>query len=302
MSSRTSFQAQTPASTTAQLPGVGTNAPVASLALQHQLQVAQHQQLIPPLSVLADPPIRQIDGAAMDFFLIELVNTLKASSAVASNRARMIEKEMIENGLLPLVTPAPTPTMPSSSSGGSTHTPNQSAAGQTPPVPGKKDGISARDSVTSLTSKAGGATGTGKGGWDEDEESVRIRLEAIGVHIGSNFTERLCKDKPLFPETLDAIKFICKELWVACWDKQVDNLRTNHRGVYVLQDNSFKPIARLSSWEGKADATRRARLYTAMPAGIIRGSLARLGINATVVPEVTTLPQCTFQVKLPKGT
>jgi len=33
----------------------------------------------------------------------------------------------------------------------------------------------------------------------------------------------------MFAETLDAIKFICKDIWAACWDKQVDNLRTNHR-------------------------------------------------------------------------
>jgi len=106
----------------------------------------------------------------------------------------------------------------------------------------------------------------------------------------------------MFAETLDAIKFICKDIWAACWDKQVDNLRTNHRGVYVLQDNAFKPISRISSWESRADATKRARLYAAMPAGIIRGALSRLGYICTVVPEITSLPQCTFQVKLPKGT
>jgi len=40
---------------------------------------------------------------------------------------------------------------------------------------------------------------------------------------------RLIKDRPRFTDTLDTIKFICKEVWVAVWDKQVDNLRTNHR-------------------------------------------------------------------------
>src|SRR5882757_6775022 len=40
---------------------------------------------------------------------------------------------------------------------------------------------------------------------------------------------RLVKDRPRFTDTLDTIKFICKEVWVAVWDKQVDNLRTNHR-------------------------------------------------------------------------
>jgi len=223
------------------------------------------------LAALADPPIRQIDGAAMDYFLIEMVATLRESAAVATARSKKIEQEMVEAGLIPPPIPVPSSL--------------------------KKD--SARDSVTSLISRTGSAAG--KGTLEEEEEPVRQRLEAIGVHVGSNFSERLCRDRPMFSETLDAIKFICKDIWAACWDKQVDNLRTNHRGVYVLQDNAFKPISRLSSWESRADAMKRARLYAAMPAGIIRGALSRLGYTGTVVPEITSMPQCTFQIKLPKG-
>ncbi|PFH47197.1 hypothetical protein AMATHDRAFT_152747 [Amanita thiersii Skay4041] len=223
------------------------------------------------LATLAEPPLRYIDGAAMDYFLIEMVNTLRESSAIATARAKKIEKQMVDAGLLP-------------------HAPQPA-----PQAPLKE---TARDSTTSLGSKS--ASGK-QYAVDEDEEALRVRLEAIGVHVGANFAERLCRDKPLFTETLDAIKFICKDVWVACWEKQVDNLRTNHRGVYVLQDNSFKPISRLSSWEGRETAIKRAKIYAAMPTGIIRGALARLGYQCTVTAEVTSLPQCTFQVKLPKG-
>ncbi|KZP03565.1 transport protein particle component [Athelia psychrophila] len=202
----------------------------------------------------------------MDYFLIEAVNALRASSAVASERKKKVEAEMIEAGLLPK-------------------------------LPAEKN-TRDRDSVGSAMGVVGG-TGTLL---SEEEEAVRARLEGIGMHVGANFAERLCRDKPLFTETLDAIKFICKDIWAACWEKQVDNLRTNHRGVYVLQDNAFKPISRLSSWDSRADALHKAKLYVAMPAGIIRGALSRLGLQGTVVPEVTSLPQCTFQVKLPKNT
>ncbi|KXN88039.1 Trafficking protein particle complex subunit 6B [Leucoagaricus sp. SymC.cos] len=225
------------------------------------------------LSVLADPPQKHIDGAAMDYFLIEMVNTLKTSSASATTRAKKLEQEMIEAGLVP--PPAAVP----------------------PPLPLKKE--SARDSVTSLASKSGSATG--KAASDEDEEAVRVRLESIGMHVGANIAEKLCRDRGMFADTLDVIKFICKDIWVVFWDKQVDNLRTNHRGIYVLQDNQFKPVTRLSSWEGRPEAIRRAKLYAAMPAGIIKGALARLGYNGTVTPEITSLPQCTFQIKLPKN-
>jgi len=235
------------------------------------------------LAALADPPTRMVDSCAMDYFLIEAVNALRASSAVASARAKKIEQEMIEAGLIPApVTVPPMLTNMRESTSGSV-----SGGG--------------RDSAGSASSKTGFGSAKGGGGGDE-EEAVRARLESIGLHVGANFAERLCRDKPLFTETLDAIKFICKDIWSACWEKQVDNLRTNHRGVYVLQDNSFKPISRLSSWDGRADALHRAKLYVAMPAGIIRGALSRLGLQGTVVPEITSLPQCTFQVKLPKNT
>ncbi|KAF8906664.1 NO signaling/Golgi transport ligand-binding domain-containing protein [Mucidula mucida] len=224
--------------------------------------------LVPPaLAMLAEPPSHMVDGAMMDYFMIEAVNALRESSAVATARAKKIEQEMVESGLIP---PPP------------------------PPAPPMKD--NPRDSTTSLTS----GLRRNVGPEDEAEEALRTRLEAIGVHVGGSFSERLCLDKPLFSETLEAVKFICKDIWSACWDKQVDNLRTNHRGVYVLQDNSFKPISRLSSWKGRADAVQKARTYVALPAGIIKGALSRLGYHGTVTPEISSVPQCTFQVKLPK--
>ncbi|KAI0005360.1 NO signaling/Golgi transport ligand-binding domain-containing protein [Russula compacta] len=210
----------------------------------------------PSLAVLADPQSRLVDAAAMDYFLIEAVQTLRHSSAVADARAKKVEDEMIEAGLIP----------------------------PPPPQQVKAKKAVQRDSIgTALV--------------DDEDEGLRARLEAIGLHLN---IQRLCHGRAGFADTLDIVKFVCKDLWSTCWDKQVDNLRTNHRGVYVLQDNSFKPIARISSWEGRADATKRAKLYAAMPAGIIRGALVRLGLHGTVTPE-TNLPQCTFQVKIPKS-
>jgi hypothetical protein len=40
---------------------------------------------------------------------------------------------------------------------------------------------------------------------------------------------RYSKDKPRLGDTLEIIKFLCKEFWLAVFKKQVDNLRTNHR-------------------------------------------------------------------------
>ena len=37
------------------------------------------------------------------------------------------------------------------------------------------------------------------------------------------------RDRPRLQDTLERVKFVCKELWTVVWDKQIDNLRTNHR-------------------------------------------------------------------------
>ena len=47
----------------------------------------------------------------------------------------------------------------------------------------------------------------------------------------TDFVFRYTKERPqgrLF-ETLDVIKYICKDFWSEIWKKQVDNLKTNHR-------------------------------------------------------------------------
>jgi hypothetical protein len=105
----------------------------------------------PLIANLADPPMHLMDGAAMDYFLIEMVNTLRISSAVASARAQKIEQEMINAGFL-----ASPPPLQSS----------------------KKENRNSEGSMSSRKSV------------DDDDEGLRLRLESIGMHVGSNITER----------------------------------------------------------------------------------------------------------------
>lgn len=37
------------------------------------------------------------------------------------------------------------------------------------------------------------------------------------------------RDRPRFNDTLDVIKFLCKDLWSLVFGKNIDNLKTNHR-------------------------------------------------------------------------
>jgi hypothetical protein len=110
----------------------------------------------PSLAALADQQSRLIDAAAMDYFLLEAVQTLRHSTAVAEARAKKVEDEMIDAGLIP--PPAPSP------------------------LKAKKD--AQRDSLGAGSSAPS----------DDEDEGLRARLETIGLHVGANITER-CGDR-----------------------------------------------------------------------------------------------------------
>ncbi|KAI1483925.1 hypothetical protein K445DRAFT_362697 [Daldinia sp. EC12] len=158
---------------------------------------------------------------------------------------------------------------------------------------------------SSSNNNSSGETATGTGASvgphtkleeDEERDAVFFRLDGLGYRVGLGLVERFSRDRPRFNDTLDAIKFVCKDLWMLVFKKQVDNLKTNHRGVYVLTDNVFRPLSRMSADPG-GHAVVRAQPFLWFPCGIIRGALAAMGIAATVQAETNELPGAVFQIK-----
>ncbi|XP_034359588.1 trafficking protein particle complex subunit 6A isoform X3 [Arvicanthis niloticus] len=80
-------------------------------------------------------------------------------------------------------------------------------------------------------------------------------LEGLGFRVGQALGERLCctsssrlpRETLAFREEVDALRFLCKDLWAAMFQKHMDGLRTNHQGTYVLQDNSFPLLIAMGS-------------------------------------------------------
>ncbi|KAJ4363298.1 hypothetical protein N0V95_001071 [Ascochyta clinopodiicola] len=118
----------------------------------------------------------------------------------------------------------------------------------------KANRLSSQSNDASSTA-AGAAAGTiGAGGTatvDEEEsrEAVFHRLESLGYRVGLGIVERFSRDTPRPTTPLDCIKFLCKDLWTLLFRKQIDNLKTNHRGIYVLTDNTFKPLTRIATFQ-----------------------------------------------------
>ncbi|KAK4700832.1 trafficking protein particle complex subunit 6, partial [Phenoliferia sp. Uapishka_3] len=187
--------------------------------------------ITPSISILSQSQSPQVDAHVVQFAHLELIKTLLASAS-AERKRRAATEQFVSAEL------------------------GQADSDR----PGAADGTSDAEVIQT-----------------EIDDSVRKRLDEIGFKVGWTMAESLAKEKPRFPSApptstssssapppsethvLEVIKFICKDLWIALYDKQVDNLRTNHRGVYVLVDNAFKPLSRVSSVGGSKEEDEVAR-------------------------------------------
>ena len=143
-------------------------------------------------------------------------------------------------------------------------------------------------------------------------EMAAAKLERMGYAVGYRWTERLAQHKTwnsllsqdaaaqTAAQQLEAVKFLCKEVWVQIFGKQIDKLQTNHRGVFVLKDMHLKWLQRFPS--GTEAARIAAIQLLAFPCGLIRGCLADLGIPAVVscdfLADGQNMDACSFNIKV----
>ncbi|EXJ80354.1 hypothetical protein A1O1_08498 [Capronia coronata CBS 617.96] len=241
-----------------------------------------------------------VNISCFDLLLIELV-------PLAERMARSFEASLDK--------PAPAPSSAASTTSApttgaqttSTKPPSSASAAPLPPTTTTTTSTSTSTSTTTATNGTATPLGTSMGGaltlaadglpeTDIFRDSVYVRLERLGFRVGEGLSERFSRDRPRFTDQLDVIKFLCKDLWTVVFKKQIDNLKTNHRGVFVLTDSRFRPFSRMSM-ANPAEAVARAQPHLYFPCGIIRGVLSSLGIKATVQAETTELPAATFQIK-----
>ena len=152
---------------------------------------------------------------------------------------------------------------------------------------------------------------TGAAGGVASHEHARATLAAVGYQVGQQLGEVYSREKARFVEQLDCIKFVCKDLWYKLFKKPVDNLKTNHRGVFVLLDNNFRWTSRLTASSSPTSTTTTGNgetsssinsipppLFAALACGILQGSLHALGVHCIVSADMQRLPACTFTLKI----
>ena len=127
------------------------------------------------------------------------------------------------------------------------------------------------------------------------KNEANTKLEQMGFRVGQSLIERFTKDSARFKDDLDLMKYICKEFWVMLFSKQIDNLRTNHQGVYVLNDNNFKLLNKIYA---NRQYVAEGQKYVAFPCGLVRGALAGLGVPSFVTADCTEMPSIKYQVEI----
>lgn len=121
--------------------------------------------------------------------------------------------------------------------------------------------------------------------------SIGLRLAEILIYNNSN--NEILKNL----ELLNIMKFVCRDVWKLVYGKQMDNLRTNHRGTFVLIDNNFKNFSRFDSPLDFEDTINKSKPYLWIPTGIIRGVLKSFGVESLVTPEITKYPSVSFNIQ-----
>ena len=158
-----------------------------------------------------------------------------------------------------------------------------------------------------------------KGGQQADEEALTVaaemaaaKLERMGYAVGYRLTERLAQHKvwqavpnqdtaaAVASQQLEAVKFLCKDVWSHVFNKQIDKLQTNHRGVFVLKDSQLSWLTRFPAGTEQARVT--AMRFLAFPCGLVRGCLSNLGIPAVVscdfLADGQKMAACSFNIKV----
>lgn len=96
-----------------------------------------------------------------------------------------------------------------------------------------------------------------------DQEAAFYRIEQLGFQVGQRLLERILlaqMPESRILEQIDSVKFLCKEFWGLLFGKSIDNLKTNHRGVYVLHDHTFAWISRFGIDANNAATAKMAVL------------------------------------------
>jgi hypothetical protein len=129
------------------------------------------------------------------------------------------------------------------------------------------------------------------------QPDVVRKLENMGFYVGRRLVERHTRHRNLNLDNNYAVmKYLCKDFWQLAFMHVASKLQTNHRGIFVVDDDSFQWLSAIGPVEG-CDSKEAALKYLIFPCGVLRGALYSLGVAAVVNGKVEQLPKVQFNVQ-----
>lgn len=122
----------------------------------------------------------------------------------------------------------------------------------------------------------------------KSKEELKETIEEIGYRVGYGLIEKITSEVPRLTDEVSIMKFICKEFWLSIFNKQIDNLKTNNQGTFVLQDNNYRFLSQLSNG---IQYLQEADKYIYFGSGLLRGALSNFGyskckVNADIYEQI----------------
>ena len=127
---------------------------------------------------------------------------------------------------------------------------------------------------------------------------AQAAVTAAGVAAGRRLGERLARGKPRLGRTVDIVKFLCKDAWLALFRKPADKLQKDRMGseTYVVTDANFAPLRALSAPAG-VDTRAACLKHLLFPCALLRGVLAAFGADARVLADPTAMPATAITIQ-----
>jgi len=167
----------------------------------------------------------------------------------------------------------------------------QASSAASPPTP-----TSETSATTASTAPAAAITNMATA---QPPPDVLRKLENMGFCVGRRLIERQTRDDPpkRLENNMSIMRYICKDFWPLAFDHGASRLRTNHRGIFVIEDATFRFIEAIGPMEGINDKDAILK-YLFYPCGLLRGALASLGVACIVDANVDALPVVQFHVQV----
>ncbi|KAG9591910.1 transport protein particle component, partial [Aureobasidium melanogenum] len=218
----------------------------------------------------------KVAASTLDFLLIELVPLAHRIAADLHARdTALLSSSLERNATLNTSTTAQSSTLPPSA----TATDKRQSLKSTDAAGGGPQSTTTTTALTTTLPLNGDEDIYDEDLQDTLQESILYRLDSLGYRVGLGLVEKLSQNSPRPTTALDMIK-----------------------GTFVLTDNKFLALGRMSVDRGRGprgaeEALRKAQPFLYFPCGIIRGALAGFGLSVSVHAETTELPQAVFQIR-----